>query len=126
MFGQNAKIKMKPREESNVPLFVVLGFFLPLPHNCFWFVLRLGANAGGNGGGGNFAGVTVVGGRLGLDMRNTQVPVIVGITLVNQVVSPSWTFLSVERERNQICRLHLCDCNTSTKQDWIPIFGFDS
>lgn len=41
--------------------------------------------AGGNGGGGSFKGVTVVGAKYGLDMRKTgAAPTVVAITLINQ------------------------------------------
>lgn len=40
--------------------------------------------AGGNGGGGSFVGLTVVGARFGIDMRFTEIPTLVGITLINQ------------------------------------------
>ena len=40
---------------------------------------------GGNGGGGSYKGVTVVGGKFGLDMRQTgSAPTYVGIALHNQ------------------------------------------
>ena len=58
-----------------------------LPLSCFSRDLReaMAGVAGGNGGGGSYKGVTVVGAKYGLDTRETgSSPTYVSITLINQ------------------------------------------
>lgn len=46
--------------------------------------------AGGNGGGGSFTRLTVVGAKVGIDMRDSDVPTLTGVSLINSSCAAIW------------------------------------